>query len=325
MKFLIIGLGSMGKRRVRNLQAISAGTILGVDLLPDRRREVEKTYGIQTFDSLKNVPIDSVDAIIVSTPPAAHDFGIQFAIDHKKPVFVEASVVLGTLVRLNALANKKRVLVCPSCTMRFHPAIKIIKQLVQGGTYGDITNFSYHMGQYLPDWHPWEKLTDTYTSKKETGGAREMVAFEFTWITDIIGYPQIVRGVYGKTFPMGIDIDDTYAISVRSGRILGTAIFDVVARYATRRLVLNMQLGQILWSWDEPLVRIYDAKQRVWKKKLFPLGTSARGYNKNITEDMYIEEMKAFIAAIKRKKTFPNTLADDILVLKLIQTVERNM
>ena len=132
MNFLIIGLGSMGKRRIRNLQALNVGSILGVDLVTDRRREVENTYGVKTLDSLESVLMDSIDAVIVSTPPDKHDIGIQFALKNNKPVFVEASVVLGRLTYLNVVAKKKHILVCPSCTMRFHPAVKIIKRIVTG-------------------------------------------------------------------------------------------------------------------------------------------------------------------------------------------------
>lgn len=322
MKFLIIGLGSMGKRRIRNLQALHTGTIIGVDLRDDRRKEVEEKYNIKTIKNLQDVPIDLIDAVIVSTPPDKHDFGIQYAIDNRKPVFVEASVVLGKLEDLQALARKKHVLVCPSCTFRFHPAIQIIKKLVVSGTFGKVTNFSYHMGQYLPDWHPWEKLSDCYTSKKETGGAREMVAFELTWLTDVVGFPKRIVGFFGKTISMGVDIDDTYAFSLDCGGKYGTVTVDVVARYATRRFLLNLEYGQILWSWDDPFIRIYGAKKKKWSSRSYQKGTAAKGYNKNIAEDMYVDEMRAFINAIKGKRQFQNTLSDDINVLKLLYSVE---
>ena len=48
MNFLIIGLGSMGKRRVRNLQALGYRNIIGFDMREDRRKEAKEKYGIQT-------------------------------------------------------------------------------------------------------------------------------------------------------------------------------------------------------------------------------------------------------------------------------------
>lgn len=42
MNFLVVGLGSMGKRRIRNLQYLKAGEIIGFDLREDRCQEARK-------------------------------------------------------------------------------------------------------------------------------------------------------------------------------------------------------------------------------------------------------------------------------------------
>lgn len=74
MKFLVIGLGSMGKRRVRNL--ISLGykdNIAGFEPREDRRDEAESKYNIKTYDSLEKAMSEfNPDVFIVSTPPNMH-------------------------------------------------------------------------------------------------------------------------------------------------------------------------------------------------------------------------------------------------------------
>lgn len=157
MKFLIIGLGSMGKRRIRNLQYLKAGEILGFDKNEERRKEAESKYGIKTFRDFKETIGDKSDAFIISTPPDIHNEYIKLAIENKKPAFVEASVILEGLDELNNFAKEENVFIAPSCTFKFHPAIKKIKEIVDKGDYGKITNFTYYLGQYLPDWHPHEK------------------------------------------------------------------------------------------------------------------------------------------------------------------------
>ena len=322
MRFLVIGLGSMGKRRVRNLQALGFNEILGFDLREDRRAEAQKKYNIEITDNVDKVDLKSIDALIISTPPDKHDYWIEYSIKNKKPVFVEASIVVDNLKRLSKLAKKQKVFICPSCTLRFHPAVKLIKSLVSKGKYGRVVNFSYHMGQYLPDWHPWEKLTDCYTSKKKTGGAREMVAFELTWLTDIVGYPKKVVGYCGKTIDLGIDIDDTYAFTLALDKAFGNMVIDVTSRYAIRNLILNLENAQITWRWDEGKVKIYNAKTKKWKTIELKTGKVEKGYNKNIIEDMYEDEMKVFIESVKGKKTFPNTIEDDLRILDILYKVE---
>lgn len=324
MKFLVIGLGSMGKRRIRNLQSLNAGEIVGFDLRVDRRKESEEKFGIQTIEDIHQADLKYFDAWIISTPPVIHNQYIKLAIEHRKPAFVEASVILAGLEELQQFAQSNNILIASSCTLRFHPAIKEIKRIVKDKTYGNVTSFSYHIGQYLPDWHPWEDVKDFYVGEKKTGGAREMVPFELTWIVDILGFPKEVRCLYGKTMNVGADINDTYAIAMDFGGVLGSMTVDVVSRYGTRNLLLNMERGQLLWRWDEQEIKVYDAESQKWISHSYTQGDAAAGYNKNIAEDMYIEEMQAFLNALQGKKVFPNLLKEDIKVLQLLHTIEEN-
>lgn len=322
MNTLIIGLGSMGKRRIRCLKSLGYEGILGYDFREDRREEVKEKYAIRAISSLDSTILGSIDAIIISTPPDKHNKYIKLAIENKKPAFVEASVILEGLKELNDLARKLGILIAPSCTLRFHPAIRDIKDIVMSEKYGKITTFTYHSGQYLPDWHPWENVREFYAGNKETGGCREIIPFELTWITDIIGFPDKISGLYGKTMDVGSDIDDTYVIAMDFGGSYGSMTVDVVSRYALRNLILNMEYGQIFWRWDENSVRLYDARSRQWMSRPLPEGQAAEGYNTNITENMYVEEIKAFLDAVNEGGRFPNSLDEDIRILELLNDIE---
>ena len=322
MKFLVIGLGSMGKRRIRNLKFLNASEIIGFDVREDRRKEVESEHNVATFGTIDDAIGQNPDAFIISVPPAMHNEYTRLAIENKIPAFVEASVILDGLEDLNKLAKNNGVFIAPSCTLKFHPAIKDIRNIVKSMKYGRITNFSYHSGQYLPDWHPWENVKDFYVSKKETGGAREIVPFELTWIIDVVGFPKNIIGFCGHTMDVGADIDDTYVISMDLGDAYGNLTVDVTSRSATRSLIINMEQGQILWKWDDNIVKLYDAIDQRWITYQYPEGHTAEGYNKNIIEDMYIEEMESFIGSISGKDQYPNSLDEDIKVLELLNEME---
>lgn len=198
MRVLVVGLGSMGRRRIRCLNALHVTDVIGADVRPDRRAQAKKEYSVDSVERAEEA-IDGVDLIIVSTPPDRHIEFLRLSVERRKPVFVEASVVSKGLEEVRRDAERSGVLVAPSCTMRFHPGIGVMRKLVREETYGKVTNFSYHCGQYLPDWHPWEKVTDFYVSRKETGGAREIVPFELTWLCDMLGYPTGVKAFFGRT------------------------------------------------------------------------------------------------------------------------------
>jgi len=323
MKILIVGLGSMGKRRIRCLQTLGISEIYGFDVRSNRRAEAVSRYSIHIFDRLPD--LREFDAVCISTPPDRHLEFILKAIEAGRPCFVEASVILEGLEDASNLAKKAGVLAAPSCTMRFHPAIKDINEIVQSNRYGKITNFSYHCGQFLPDWHPWEKVSEYYVSKKETGGAREIVPFELTWILSITGNPERIASFFGRTAaPIGADIDDSYSFALNFGSYFGSVTIDVVSRFATRSLILNLERAQIRWNWEDSLVRLFEADTSRWINYTQPLSQSAEGYNKNIGEQMYIDELHTFLKAVQGEVTFPNTLDDDIRVLKVVKDLEQS-
>ena len=323
MKALQIGLGSMGKRRIRNLLSVGIKDITGFDKREDRRREAEDKYQINTFAELTADLLSESDILIVSTPPDRHLEYLKLAVKHGKPAFVEASVIKEGLKEVSESAKEANTLIAPSCTFRFHPGVKIVKDIVLSGKYGKLCNFIYVMGQYLPDWHPWEDIKDFYVGKKETSASREMVPFELTWLLDITGYPEEVFAFYSATHNMGVDIDDTYNVNFKFKEFLGTLIVDVVSRFATRSLIMNLEKAQIRWNWEERRIRLYEAENKSWKHFDEPTGKAESEYNKNIIEEMYVDEMSAFVNSAKGIKHFPNTLDEDIGILSILEKAEQ--
>ena len=55
LKILVVGLGSMGKRRIRNLQYLNQETVIGFDPRDDRCKESFEKYGIMPHN-FHNVP-----------------------------------------------------------------------------------------------------------------------------------------------------------------------------------------------------------------------------------------------------------------------------
>lgn len=322
---LVIGLGSMGKRRVRNLQALGVKNIIGLDKREDRREETVNNYQIKTVSSFDEAIANYIfDAFVISLPPAIHHIYMKKALELGIPAFIEASVVDTDFEQMIREANEKSVCLAPSCTLFFHPAIKKIAEIVQNSELGKISNFLYHSGQYLPDWHTYEDVSEYYVSNKETGGGREIVPFELTWITLVLGFPERVVGLYKNAIQIkgADDIDDTYNLLMDYGQSIFNLSVDVVSRYATRRLVINGDKKQLYWNWDDNMIKIYDPESNDWEEIKYETISAQSGYNKNITEQMYIDEMDAFLKAANNESAFPNTLEHDHKVLKVLYAVE---
>lgn len=327
MKILVTGLGSMGKRRVRCLNALGYTSVAGFDLRQDRRDESEGKYGIKTYGDFQTALADfQPSVLVISVPPDVHHIYMKSAIENRLPFFVEASVVDTDMESIALAAAKDGLVAAPSATLLFHPAIMKIQSIIESGRLGKISNILYHSGQYLPDWHTYESVKDYYVSNPATGGAREIVPFELTWITKIFGFPGKVAGNVRKTIAIeGAErIDDTYNFLLDYTDFLMSITIDVVSRHATRRLLINGDNGQLIWDWNENYVNVYDPGPAKWEKLSYEMAGAESGYNQNIGENMYIEELRNFFEAVDKKGPFINSLDDDHKVLKLLYDIERS-
>ena len=250
---------------------------------------------------------------------------METAIEKGIHFFVEASVVDTNMDNIKEKLRNTDIVAAPSATLLFHPAIKMISEIIRNEKLGKISNIIFHSGQYLPDWHTYEKVEEYYVSNPATGGAREIVPFELTWLTNLFGFPEKVCGNVRKTITIeGAEkIDDTYNCLFDYKDFMATITIDVVSRYATRRLLINGDAKQLLWDWNLNQIQIYNPIKNEWEFVPYEMKSAEAGYNTNIGENMYIDEFNAFIHAMKGKKPFVNSMENDHKVLKLLYAIEQ--
>ena len=323
LKFLIIGLGSMGKRRVRNLLFNCERRIIGYDISPARRREAEIKYNIKTAGDLKKISEKDYDAMIISTPPDKHGDYIRLALKHKKHFFVEhptSTDGYGDVFKNKNLRSVK----APSCTMRFYRPIKMIKEILDKGKIGKILAFNYHMGQFLPDWHPYEDYRRVYFSKKATGACREMLPFELIWLNWLMGSEVAeISGSMDKISDLKMRADDMALAGLKyKNGILGNVMIDVISRKPFRTLRVLGSSGVLEWERFDSVIKLYDAKSKKTKIIKVPEGNPEKGYVNE--EKMYHDEIKAFLLAIKGKKKYPHTFAENLGTLKVLFALEES-
>lgn len=327
MKFLVVGLGSMGKRRVRNLQALGHKEIAGFDPRADRREEGASRYGIKTFDTYgKALTEFKPNALVISTDPSLHmDYALP-AVGRGMHCFIEASVVEDErIAELCKLIEGTNLVMVPSCTMHYYPGPIAVREIIQSGKIGKPLNLNYLTGQYLPDWHPWEHIQDFYVSRRETGGAREIVPFELTWLNEIFGDPEPLACVKDKLTDMDADIDDIYHCLLRYPKdMLANVTVEVISRpKAIRELNILGSTGRLVFSADENCVRYIAVGDEEWTRIDLGTGAVEKGYIN--PEEPYISEMADFVKAIDAadRKLFPNTLESDVRVLALLNNLEK--
>jgi predicted dehydrogenase len=317
MKICVIGLGSMGKRRIRDLLALGIEKIVGMDLNPERCTEASRLFGIETLPCPEETLFEDYDAVVISTPPDMHAVYGKLAANAGKPFFMEANVVQDGLLELASLCKTQKILAAPSCTMRFHPSIKLLKQLVEQISPQAIAAFSYVSGQYLPDWHPYEDYRHFYVAKKETGACREIVPFELNWLTWLFGEVTQVNAIKAKRTKLQVDIDDIYVLTLAfSSGVVGSLEVNVISRIPERYFRAIGEGVHIIWNWMDQEVKIYNAATESWK-----VHPETAGFKKYNLEEMYYEEMQAFVNALTGKGEYDFNLEEE---QKILQTVYRS-
>ncbi len=326
MKVLIVGLGSMGKRRIRNLKRAGVTDIIGFDLKAERRQEVETTYSIKTVATFDEGMKANPAALVISTPPNLHMGYAKSAVEAGKHFFAEAGTSTDGLLEVAKLAKTTKVVAAPSCTMRYQPSIKKMKELIDAGRIGRILTYTHHCGQWLPDWHPEEDYRTFYVSRRETGACREIVPFELTWVNWLVGDKgRRVTAMKGKLSKLDCDIDDVYHVLIGYDRgVIGHVQVDVLARAPVRNIRILGEEGTLEWSLTAKELKLYDVKAKQWTTFAEPAPRIEKGYSEMSNEAMYDEEIAAYLAAIRGEKAWGNSLEDDHATLELLLAAERS-
>jgi len=137
------------------------------------------------------------------------------------------------------------------------------------------------------------------------------------------GNPKVAFCQKKKTMKMGVDTDDTYVVGLEFKGSAGVIIIDIVSRFATRNLILNLEKAQIRWNCDDKVIKIYSVERGKWKDLAEPESFFDSGHDKRVAAKMYLEEIRAFIDAVRGKNPFPNTLEKDIEIIKILETIDR--
>ncbi len=166
-RFLILGGGSMGKRRIRCLQAhdVPANHIRLVDGRADQRAESKARYNVESFDDFTGGWAWSPDALIVSTPTKYH---LQYCLEAaraKKDFFCEIALSdsLAGAEELLALVNEHELVAALGINNPFHFVWQKAKAWLQDEAFGTPLTYQLSFGNYLPNWHPGKTIKTSMT------------------------------------------------------------------------------------------------------------------------------------------------------------------
>ena len=319
MRFLIIGLGSMGKRRIRNLISLGYHNIAGYDIKRERMLEAKKKYSIDILEK-NNLYKEKTDLVIISSSPDSHLEYVKQASKRQIPFFVEVNTSVSDIQSIIKLQKKYRVLAISSMTMKFHPAIIKIKKIIESKKMGKFCFLTYHSGENLEDWHPWEQVCDYYVGDIKTGGGRDQAVFELEWIFWLFGLPKEITANTKKLSKIPAKIFDTYQMSLSLRDIpMAQVIVDVIQRPANRILRIVCENGLITWDWIDGSVRTFNSKTNYWQEIFY--GDGYKGFS---VEQMYQDEIKNVIKSVKENKNHVSSFELELAAAQSVIFAEKS-
>lgn len=320
MRIVVIGLGSMGKRRIRLIKEMYPDYIvLGIDGREDRRKETTDMFGIQCFSAAAEVA-DQVNCSFICTSPLSHASIIADCLNRGWHVFTELNLVTDGYEENITLAKEKKCTLFLSSSFFYREEIKYIRTKIDSDKKW---NYIYHIGQYLPDWHPWENYKDFFIGDKRTNGCREIMAIELPWLTRTFGEVESTAILADKMTELNIGFEDNYMIQMkhRNGN-KGTLIVDVVSPVAVRKMEAYAEHSYISWNGTPDSVQEFDPKSgKLVTVQLSEKAEHKDGYSAFIVENMYKNEIREFFDVVLDGKKPQYGFEQDQKILELIDSL----
>ena len=313
MKALFLGLGGIGQRHLRNLLKVIPSAEIGAvrygnrkfeisdDLSTDKKINIEKKYKIRKFEDLGQAINWQPDMAIISSPSHYHIEPATKLVENHIPVLLEKPISHDRegLDRLVHLSEKNKTFVMVGYMLRFHPGIKNLFSALEEKIIGKIYSAQFTLCTNMPAWHPYEKYTDLYASRKELGGGVILTCIHpVDLIYAIFGLPEKLYTIGGKVSVYDINVEDT-VITLFDYNLSGNNLpislnMSFVERPLKHTISIWGEKGQLSWSEITGCLTVRNedtGKTREFKNNNFK------------RNDMFLSEMVHFLDCIKFKKT----------------------
>ena len=317
----------MGKRRARLAKGMRSDIVIcGVDQSEARRAEAEG-LGIRAYGSIDEaVAAETPDAALVCTAPITHAGIIRTLLEKGLPTFTELNLVDDGYAENQALAAEKGVPLFLSSTMLYRGETQYIKAQVADyrAKTGKTVRYIYHIGQYLPDWHPWENYKNFFVGDKRTGGVREIFGIDLPWLVDAFGPVESVTVDKDKISALEVDYPDSYFVTLRhTGGVKGVLAVDVVSPKAVRNFECFGEGLHLFWEGNpKALYRFdHDTGEKIAVNTYETFEHDSR-YSDNIVENAYVDELANFFAVLEQGAQPRWSFAKDQQVIDLIGQIE---
>ena len=325
MNILVVGVGSIGKRHLRNLLRLKYNerSINVVDPNEEARAGIKEEFGIKGYPSLDLAFEESrFEVALVCSPNHLHIPQARILLNHGCSLFIEKPLTtdLGQVGELIRQAEKNKALFMVGCNLRFHPGVKTLKKVLRDSLLGRPLYCRAVFAHYLPNWRPGQDYRKTYSAQKLQGGGILLDAIhEPDYLCWLFGKVSKVRAHLATIGDLEIDVED-YAdyLMWHQKDFCSNVHVDYLRRDKIRSCEIVGTAGTVTWESvgkkpEQVTVRHFDAEAGrttdLYVNELYDLN------------QQYVDEIKYFLRCVSEGINPMNGLREALHTLQVIDEV----
>ena len=249
-KILVIGLGSIGTRHFKNLKALGFQDIVLVSSKLSKPKEWE---GHEVFLKLEQaLQAHLYTHAFVCSPTASHVSQLEELVQAGvSKIYLEKPIShnLDDLEQFKH-ASTQGIQILVGYDLHFDPGLTKVRELLKERLIGKVYAANAFVGQYLPDWRPYEDHRKGMSASAELGGGVMLdLIHEFDYLIWLLGSVQSVSAIYQKNAELEIGTEDVADVLIRfESGATGTIHLDYHQRVLIRNCVFTGALGTIKWD-----------------------------------------------------------------------------
>lgn len=326
-KFLICGLGGIGKRHMENLETLGFPC---ENILIFRTRKGTASFGDSVLSShnhlhpvfydLNEVLAENPDVVFITNPTSLH---VPTALEAAKAgchLLIEKplSHTMERIDELIKIVGQKRLIALVAYNQRFHPPLLQIKKWLDCGEIGRIVSVQAHISERITGLHPWENFKVSYAVRQDLGGGVVLSqCHELDLLYWLFGKPKWIFAAGGELGDLKIGVEDICKsiMEFKSG-IIASLHVDFLGQPPTRFFEIIGTKGRIYWDYfgkKADLIPIEGDPMSVPESEDFERNT------------MFIQELKYFLQCIETKERPSPDLKQGKDVLEMILATKESL
>ncbi|HEX4476844.1 MAG TPA: Gfo/Idh/MocA family oxidoreductase [Polyangiaceae bacterium] len=329
LRCLFVGLGGVGQRHLRNLR-----TLLGQDVeihayrvrgerhvIDDKLRieadaDVVEKYGVQVTSSLGAALRQRPDIVFVTNPTSLHvDIALQAA--HAGcHLFIEKplSRSLEGIRELRAVVEERGLVAFVGYQLRRHPGFVHLAKLLNDGVIGRALGASAEIGEYLPNFHPYEDYRRMYASRSDQGGGVTLTQIhEIDCLYALFGMPKRVFSIGGHLSSLELDVEDSSSSLLEyrhsDGKLFPVRLHqDYLQKPPRRRMQVVGENGKLEWNLVNATFEWFGASGEL---------VESRSYADFQRNQLFLDELRYFLDCVRQRAVPDVNLVDGAASLSI--------